>query len=100
MQIINIPLEIPEQLINAGAIELYASKFARWTPTIKELNEEQVEVEIENPVSAYEACVGYIREFVKEGYRAILAEQGAEQGRKQAIETFDAFFKAGENTPE
>jgi len=105
-EIINIPLEVPIALVEAGAIELYATKFAGWTPTIKQVVEDHVrdeegnilipgtkEIDVPNPETAYEACVRQIRAYVKENYKAILAEEAARKSREQAEEQFEQLFQ-------
>lgn len=89
---IMVPLDIPTSLIDAQAIELYATKVCGWTPTIIVDG-----VEVPNPTSAINACAGRIRNFVKEDYKGILANQGAEAGKQQAINAFESAFNP---TPE
>jgi hypothetical protein len=96
-QIINIPLEIPKALIDAGAIELYAKRFANWTPEIDSPIESEDALNVKhekipNPVSAFEASVEYIRNFVKDGYKSILTEMAEDAARKNALDNFQKLF--------
>jgi hypothetical protein len=96
MQIINIPLEIPEGLIQAGAIELYASKMAGWTPKLRQSSVSEtgnlITIEIDNPETAFDACVREIRAYVKNNYQTIVAEQAREQAASKALEDFNQLF--------
>ena len=96
MQIINIPLEIPEQLIAAGAIELYATKMAGWTPKITETfdnGDGDFGIrEIDNPETAMEACIRQIRGVVKHNYQTIILEQAQTQAVEKSLEDFNKLF--------
>ena len=95
---INIPLEIPTALIDAGGIERYAREYAGWKPTIIEIIQgEDVDdstgVEVVNPETAQEACMRYIRDIVKEDYRKLMVREGKKAGEKQAIDQFNEAFE-------
>ncbi len=94
---INVPLIIPQILIDQGAIEVYAAKFANWTPTITQnivdgngfiTGSEAVP----NPQSAQDAAISYLQSFVKEQYRVITVESAAQQGRDKALAEFNSLF--------
>ncbi len=94
---INVPLIIPQALIDEGAIELYAIKLAGWTPTIQKDVVDVVgnvtgQETIPNPVSAQDAGIAYVQNVVKNEYRTIMVNLGIEQGRDQALAQFNSLF--------
>ena len=100
-QRVNVPLDIPESFYNNGAIELYARKLCGWTPKILIDDANSTEfnilpkIEIDNPISALQAAALRVRGWVKEEYKALIAEQSAEQARLAALAQYEAAF--GEN---
>ena len=84
---IMVPLDVPTALLQLGALELYAMKLTGWTQTVIVDG-----AEVANPITAVDACAGRIRGLVKEEYIALLANQGAEQGRLAALEQAKQLF--------
>lgn len=92
MKIINIPINIPDILVEQGAIELYA-KSKGWTSMLDQdhldengqVNGREV---IDNPQNAEDFCISYIQQLIKTDYQALMIEQAKEQVTTQ----FNALF--------
>lgn len=74
---INVPLDIPTELIDNGAIELYATNLG-WDTS--------------STISAVDYSIAQIRGKVLNEYRKIVSEMGEIAGRTQAENQFDSFF--------
>lgn len=112
--ILNIPIEVPEAIEKMWGIQLYASRYAGWTPTIFEKQKFEIEletpildeegnivpqfeirdVEINNPITPLEAGISFKQNQLKNEFREVLLQLGREQGEKQASETFEALFQS------
>lgn len=80
MHTVIIDIEIPDELMQMGAIEMFAKSFG-WTPTVQDESGE-----IENPVTAEEFGKAQIRQFV---LKRVKREAGA-LAAKQAEETINS----------
>lgn len=94
---IQVPIKIPKPLYENGAVLVYA-KVKGWNEEmakdIEEVKDEDGNItqEAVKGISAEEYGISKIQETVREEYRAIMADMGAEQGRLQALETFNQLF--------
>lgn len=75
---INIPIELPKEFLDQGAIELYATKFAGWTPQKSE--------------TPQEACGRHIQEFIEKGYKDIMIDEAKKEAAKNADTRFNKMF--------
>ena len=92
---INIPLEIPTELVEAGAIEKYAKKYAGWTATIRERVQVGLDLtlqEVPNPETAEEAGIRYIKELIKNQYKNIMLETANEDIETEVETQFNELF--------
>lgn len=100
MAVITIDLEVPDNIIQMGGIELYAAKKG-WKPTITiyetsvdENNQEiTISSEVENTVSPVDYAKQYLRDFVKRDFREIyLGLKSAEDMASRSAE-FESLFQ-------
>ena len=97
MTTINIPINIPDELVAQGAVELYA-RSKGWTPTLdRDHLDENGQVDgretITNPQDAEDFCIAYVQGVVKADYQSLVVEQAKEQATAQ----FNALFAPVEN---
>lgn len=83
-----VPLYIPRVALENGYAESMAAKYCGWTAKVIDSEGN----EIDNPLSAVDAYADRIKAFTKEEARAMLAQQGEQAGREQALSQFDALF--------
>lgn len=86
---ISVELEVPQEIIDAGGIELFASAYG-WTPQIVDPNNETMM--IDNPVSALDAGKAVVKEFVRQVTKAKYLELAQKQATESASSSFDAMF--------
>ncbi len=103
--IVRVPIIVPKTLWDSGANEKLAYKrgykdtifvqkpFETVDPETGETIVGEQTVEEPNPETPLEFNSRRIRDFVKEDYRSIVAEQGAQTGREQALSEFDSAFQ-------
>lgn len=94
---IEVPIKIPKPLYEAGAVVVYA-KVKGWNESmmndIEETRDEEDNIiqPFVKGITAEEYGISKIQETVREEYKAIMADMGAEQGRQKALETFNQLF--------
>lgn len=86
---ISVDLEVPQAVIDAGGIELFASAYG-WTPKIIDPNDNTKT--IDNPVSALDAGKAVVKEFVKQVTKAKYMELARKQSEELASSNFDNMF--------
>ena len=88
-EVISLDLEVPQEVIDAGGVELFASAYG-WTPQIVDPNNETMM--IDNPVSALDAGKAVVKEFVRQVTKAKHLELAQKQATESASSSFDAMF--------
>lgn len=93
---IMIPLDIPDTLLSSGVVEGYATKLCGWTPKINQTTVDgdgiETTTEINNPISAIDACAMRIRGFAFEDMLGVEAAEGAQEGREKRVAEFKSAF--------
>lgn len=88
-QILNVPLRIPVEAIQSGAIELYAMAKG-WTPRVIETTDNPdgsggvTVTEIDNPVSALDFAIESIQKYVSIDFANIYQQHLTDQANKKA----------------
>ena len=85
---LEIPFDVPNAFIGAGAIELYATRIYGWSAKVMEND-----VEVDNPVSAVNAIAEGLRNQVKNTYLELMKQRAVEQAVNAAQEQFNAIFE-------
>ena len=83
---IAVDLVVPQEVIDAGGIELFAKAYG-WTEKVLEND-----VEIDNPVSALDKGREVVRGFVREVVKAEMIKQAKINAADQTSEAFDKMF--------
>lgn len=77
---VNVPIIIPDQALQAGGIELFASAYG-WTPKIQD----EEGNETDNPQSALDKSISVIKNFVGEVFKAEYVKLKEREAREQAV---------------
>ena len=90
-QIINVPLKIPNDLIAAGAIDLYAQSKG-YNPEIVSIDENGDEVVTPNPKSATDFSIEFIRGLILNDFVKIKSRQAQKAAADQVKAAIDSSF--------